>query len=265
MRTLRFAILIAAAALMPSALRAQLTIIANEDFAYTAGTLAGKNGGTGWLSAWVRDYGAGISLAVSATGLTYTGLDTSGGSLTWTSGGNGISEASRTLPLMDTGVVYLQFLSQFGSSSGGGTPNVRLLNSGTLTGGFGGNGGTYGTKMSILNASLSAAADGSSSSSANLSALNLVVARIDYANQNTKMWVNPNLSTFDYENPPTANATYAGLAPAFNGIALYTRNPGKFDEITVMTMAVPEPASASLAMAILVLLGTGARAIYQRC
>jgi hypothetical protein len=229
-----------------TASRAQLTTVAYDGFNYSAGSLAGQNGGTGWATPWINDYTSGASFQLSLSGLSYPGLGTSGGSLVWGSGGNGISEDSRTLPLVDGGIVFVQFLGQFGSSSGGGTPNIRLSNSGSLTGGFGGNGGAYGGMMSILNTSLQPAADGSSSSSASLSALNLVVARIDYQTDTTAMWVNPNLSTFDYASPPTPNATYAGLAPAFNTISIDSRSPANVDEITVMTEAVPEPASVSL-------------------
>jgi hypothetical protein len=231
---------------------AQFTTIAYDGFNYSAGTLAGKNGGTGWSTPWVNDYTSGGSLYVSATGMTYSGLTTSGGSAVWHAGGNNLSEDSRTLPLVDSGVVYILFLGQFGSTSGGGAPNMRLLDSGATTGGFGGNGGTYGADVSILNASLNAATDGFSSSTAKLSALNLIVGRIDYQNDDTMLWVNPNLSTFNFATPPAANATYAGLAPAFNTISLITKSPGTFDEITVMSEPAPEPASASL-----LILGSG--------
>lgn len=229
-----------------TAAHAQLTTLAYDGFNYSAGSLSGQNGGTGWSTAWINDYTSGASFQVSASGLSYTGLTTSGGSMVWGSGGNGISEDSRTLPLVDSGVVYVQFLSQFGSSSGGGTPNIRLLDSGTLTGGFGGNGGTYGNYFSILNTSLQPATDGSSSSTVSLASLDLVVARIDYGADTTSMWVNPNLSTFDYQDPTAPNATYAGLAPAFNAISIDSRSPAEVDEITIMTEIAPEPTSATL-------------------
>lgn len=225
---------------------AQLTNVASDGFNYSAGSLNGQNGGTGWTSSWLNDYTSGASFQVSLSGMSYSGLSTSGGSLTWASGGNGISEDSRSLPMMNSGVVFIQFLSQFGSSSGGGTPNLRFLNSGAVTGGIGGNGGTSGAQMSILDTSLNPAANGSSSSSASLSSLNLVIARIDYQADTTSLWVNPNLSTFDYENPTTADATYAGLAPAFNAIAFYSRSPASVDEISIMAEPVPEPGSATL-------------------
>jgi hypothetical protein len=238
---------------------AQLTNVVYDGFSYSAGSLSGQNGGTGWSSSWLHDYTAGATLQVSATGMTYSGLTTSGGSAIWGSGGNGISEDSRSLPLMNSGVVFIQYLGQFGSSSGGGTPNIRLLDSGAVTGGLGGNGGPFGGDVSILDATLNPATDGSSSSSASLSGLNLVVARIDYENDNTSLWVNPNLSTFDYENPTTPNATYAGLAPEFNSIAIFTRSPGSVDEISVMAEPVPEPTTVAL-----MLTGMGVAYVWRR-
>lgn len=238
---------------------AQLTNVVHDGFNYSAGSLNGQNGGTGWTSSWLNDYTAGTSFQVSPAGMSYSGLATSGGSITWGTGGNGINEDSRSLPLMNSGVVFIQFLGQFGSSSGGGTPNIRLLNSGTLTGGLGGNGGPYGGVLSILDTSLNPAANGSSSSTASLSALNLVIARIDYQNDSTSLWVNPNLSTFDYENPINPDASYAGLAPAFNTIAIFSRNPGSVDELTVMAEPVPEPSTVSLLMA-----GTGTAYVWRR-
>lgn len=221
--------------------RAQVVDLAYDGFNYAAGALTGRSGGTGWSTGWIRDYGSGATFNVNATGLTYAGLTTTGGRLEWGSGGNGISENSRTLPLVDDGVVYIQFLAQFGSSSGGGTPNLRLYKEGALTGGIGGNGGTFGGVFSILDTTLSPASNGSSSSSTSLSTLSLVVTRIDYVNQSTSLYLNPNLATFNYLNPGTPQATFAGLAPAFDQIALYSRSPASFDELRVIS-AVPEPA-----------------------
>lgn len=207
--------------ILTATVQAQLTTIAYEGFNYGGGSLAGQNGGTGWASSWVNDYWPGTSMVVSGTAMTYPGLTTSGGSAVWTSGGVGISEDLRSLSLQNSGSIYLQFLCQFGSSSGGGTPNIRLFDGGNMTGGFGGNGGSV---MSILDTSLQPASGGSSSSSASLSSLNLVVALIDYQNSTTRMWVNPDLSTFDYLNPSSPDAT-ANFAPTFDALAIYTRNP----------------------------------------
>lgn len=234
----------------------QVTLLAYEGFDYAAGTLNGKNGGTGWSGAWTWTYGSGGSLAVSATGMTYTGLSTTGGSATWTSGGNGISEAARSLPLVDSGVVYVQMLTQFGATSGGGTPNLRFFANGTFTGGIGGNGGTYGGVISILDTTLTAAPGGESSSAAALSALNLLIVRIDYAANTTMLWTNPNLATFDYLNPGESDAIFDGLAPAFDTLDFYTRNPAQFDEIAVFSV-IPEPATAASLIASLVFVAVG--------
>ena len=228
--------------LLTATVQAQLTTIAYEGFNYGVGSLDGQNGGTGWVSPWVNDYWPGTSMVVNGTDMTYPGLTTSGGSAVWTSGGVGISEDMRSLSLQNSGSIYLQFLCQFDSSSGAGTPNIRLFDDGNLTAGFGGNGGTYGGVMSILDTSLQPASDGSSSSSASLSSLNLVVALFDYQNNTTEMWVNPDLSIFDYLNPSSPDVT-ANFAPAFDAIAIYTRDPGSVDEIQIMS--VPEPASFS--------------------
>lgn len=220
---------------------AQVVLVAHDSFDYSSGTLTGRNGGSGWTSAWSHAYTFGGPFNVDSSGLNYTGLSTSGGRMAWAFGGNGISENNRTLSLVNSGVAYIQFLGQFGSNSGGGTPNLRLYAGGTQTGAIGGNGGTYNQFVSILDASLSPASNGSSSSSALLSSLNLVVVRIDYTAQSTSLYINPNLSTFNYLNPGTPAATYTGLAPAFDQVALYSRDPASFDELSIMTVAVPEP------------------------
>jgi hypothetical protein len=241
---------LAAGALPAVESRAAVVVVAQDHFNYSAGLLTANDGGTGWSSAWSQTYSAGTSFNVSATGLSYSGLDTSGGSLAWRSGGNGIDQNSRTLPMQNSGVVYIRFLAQFGASSGGGTPNLRLLNNSSLTGGVGGNGGTHGSYWSILGTSLNPLSNGASSSSTALSALSFVVLRIDYSAVSTSLYLNPNASTFDYANPGTAAATYAGLAPAFNEVALNSRSPAAFDELSVIRYsAVPEPAVTATATA----------------
>ncbi len=248
-----------AAAATPSG---TVTTVAYDGFAYTAGTsLVGQSGGFGWSNAWFRDYGSGGNYTIDGAGFNYPGLSTTGGKVVWAPGGNGIDGDGRNLPRVNSGVVYLQFVSQFGSQTGGGTPNIRLFASGSLTGGIGGNGGPYGPKMSILDTTLNPKADGTSSSAANLSGLNLVVVQIDYQGNATRMWVNPDLGTFDYLNPPAPDAAYAGLAPAFDKIAIYSRFPANVDELRVLRVqpAIPtlsRPALIAMALA-LAFLGLG--------
>ncbi len=236
--------------------RGQVTLLAYEGFDYEAGTLNGRNGGSGWSGAWTWTYGSGGSLGVAATGLTYTGLTTTGRGATWSSGGNGISEAQRSLPLVNSGVVYVQFLTQLRSTSGGGTPNLRFFANGALTGGIGANGGTYGGVISILDTNLAPATNGASSSAATLTALNLLIVRIDYEANTTTLWANPNPATFNYLNPGSYDAIYTGLAPAFDTMGFYTRNPGQIDEIAVYSV-IPEPATTASLVAGLALVAVG--------
>jgi hypothetical protein len=221
--------------------QAQLTTLAYDGFNYTAGaSLSGQNGGVGWTGSWTQDYPPGAPFIVSGTGMTYPGLTSSGGSIVWSSGGVGISEDSRTLPLINSGVVYIQFLAQFTESSSLGTPNIRLYDSGNLTGGFGGNGGST---MSILNLNLQPDSS-AASSSAPLANANFVIARIDYQNDDTEMWVNPDLSTFNYANPTAPDAIDTDLAPAFNMLSIYSRDDANVDEIQISS--IPEPSIGAL-------------------
>jgi hypothetical protein len=263
MISLRALVVAFLASLVAPCSRGQLTLIAYDGFNYTTGSsLSGQNGGTGWSGAWVKDYTSGSSLIVGTPGLTYSGLTTAGGNAKWT--GSGIGEDSRSLSLVNSGVVYIQFLAQFPSSSGGGTPNLRLFSGGSLTGGIGANGGTYGGVISILGTDLNPLSNGTSSTSASLSSLNLIVTRIDYGANETEMWINPNLATFDYSNPGTPNALYAGLAPAFDKVAFYTRSTATVDELAIYS-AIPEPAAlASTAGAAVLLVAMARRRRWLR-
>ena len=167
--------------------------------------MAGQSGGTSWTSAWVSDSNFFPTLAANGAGLTYTGLNAAGGKTVWSNGPQQVNAARCDLPLVNSGVVHLQFPAQFGAQSGGGTPTVRLFAAAVLTGGIGGNGNNGncpGTSHSILDNSLSPAADGASCTAASVANLSRVVVQIDYANVVTKMWINFVLATFDYVNPP---------------------------------------------------------------
>lgn len=204
-------------------------LVAYEGFDYVSGTsLFNASSGNGWTSNWEQSYQQQY-LKTSTTGFTYAGLTTAGKKAEWDSncyGGscNGIASLKRAFPLQNSGVVYFQFISVLESSGGFGTPNIRLYNSTTLTGGFG---ASTGTKMSILNAGLA----NLSSSSGNLNAQNLVVVRIDYNLNKTEMWINPNLTTFDYSNPTGPSAT-ANIAPEFDSFQLFMRS-GSIDEVSI--------------------------------
>ncbi len=210
-----------------------LTLVAEDSFEYT-GNVVGKNGGTGFVGAWAFDYGTS-DYGMNSSGLTYTGLTTAGGYMYGcTATPNQVCGIKREIPLQNTGVSYIQFLANFGSQSGGGTPMVRLFDgAGSLSGAIGGNGGTQAAKISVMDSTGSPLDDGSASAGT-LNSDSLVIVQIDYTNNKTSMWVNPNLSTFSYITPPTANVVRTGLAPVVKNIAFYSRiGYSKFDELKV--------------------------------
>lgn len=240
----------------------QPTLIATDSFSYSAGALVGQNGGSGWTSAWLDTYGSGGNHTVTATGYSYTGLTTSGGRMTATD--TGISEVTRDLPIQDDGLVYVRFITQYNTQTGGGTPNLRLFNGSSLTGGVGANGGSapLNTLISILGSDLNALTDGSSSSEVSLSTQSLNLLQIDYAGNTTRLWVNPTLSTFNYSNPTSPDAVYPSLAPVFNRISFYTRGTVGIDEISVLYLSVPE--TSPFAAVLSVLASAGWFALRQR-
>ncbi|PKQ45219.1 hypothetical protein [Confluentibacter flavum] len=209
-----------------------------EGFSYTSGTsLLNANNGTGWTSAWSRAY-QDMYFKTSDTGFAYTDLITEGlkAEFDATCYGtcNDIAALRRSLPLQNNGVVYFQFISVFEASGGFGTPTIRLFSEGTRTGGVGASSGSF---MSILDATLSNTA----TSTASLSAQNLVVVRIDYNLNKTEMWINPDLSTFDYSNPISPSATASGFSPSFDRMDIFIRS-GSIDEISVFS-AISAPTS----------------------
>lgn len=212
---------------------AGFTQVAYEGFDYTSGSsLLNANGGSGWTTAWLKNY-KDRHLKTGTTGLTYTGLTSTGLKADFDSNCTGdcnqIAALKRTFPLNDDGVVYLQFISVLEATGGGGTPTLRMFNGSTQTFGIGANSGSY---LQILNSSLS----GLATTTAPLSNQNFVVLRIDYTNNKTEMWVNPNLSTFDYSNPTSPNASVSDFAPLFNQMHIFIRS-GSIDEISVFYKA----------------------------
>ena len=208
-----------------------VTVLAADSFSYPGNVaLPGQNGGTGWSGAWVSDSVSFTDFYTNAASLAVTGVASAGGRAVYRAGSQ-LNDAARTLPLQNTGVVFVQFLAQFGTQSGGGTPNIRFSSSGALTGAVGNNGACGSAVYAILNNNLQAIP--ASCSAVTLATLSAVVLRIDYTANNTRMWVLPGLSGFDYLNPPTASAEYDGLAPAFDRLSFYTRNPANIDELRI--------------------------------
>jgi hypothetical protein len=222
-----------------------LTLIAADSFDYT-GSIVGKTGGTGFTNAWSTHYGTS-DYYVDATGFTYPNLTTAGGLIRACSvAAPQICGVSRDFAPQESGVFYFQMIANFGSQTGLGTPNLRFFDSQTvLSGGIGGNGGTA---ISIMDANLSVKGDGTASYGL-LNSTSFIILQIDYVSQTTEMWVNPDLATFDYLNPPAPNASWPGLAPKMARIAFYARSGAKYDEFRIYRVdrpATPEITSSAI-------------------
>jgi len=216
-----------------------LQVLAYDGFDYPVGNLVPNAGGTGWTAAWSKSYGVGGDYQVIGTGLTYPGLDVTGGAVEWGVGGNQVNGARRELPRVSEGVVYFQVLTHYANQSGGGTPNLRFYDdsAGSIvqTGALGANGAMEIALLDGVNLQPLA------SSTATLDVLRLSIVRFDYDATESRLWVDPDLSTFDYAAPPAADAVAAGFAPTFTMIDPFTRIGSRFDELKVMRLVPPDP------------------------
>ena len=201
-------------------------VIAYEPFAYTADTLTGKNGGTGWSGAWFDANPAFTDLVVNTTGFTYTNFATSGGRASYTSSTGG--DGGRMLAAVSNAtysVVWLSFLANY-DQQGGGFNNVRMYLPGSLSGGVGGNAGV--TNWSILNNTLNA---GASTTIPLNGTTRLALLKIDYTAGTSSLWIDPVVSTFDGTQTPSMTETFA---PVFDRIELYNRTTSiGTDELTL--------------------------------
>ena len=207
--------------------------VAYEGFNYTSGTsLLGLNGGSGFSAAWTGSY-QDRYMKVHGTGYTYPGLNTTGGRASYSSDCDGtcndIASSDRTIPMQSGGVVYVQFLANLGPQAGGGTPQIRFRNTETnswalLAGALTNNvynWGIWDTENYYM-----------TTISSNTE--RFVIIRFDYVNNTTKMWIDQDVTTFNYSNPTNPDAT-SPVANSFNRIDLYFRSPAPhgIDEIHV--------------------------------
>ena len=228
------AVLLFAGALAWSTVSVQATPVlqAQDTFTYSNGSIAGQSGGSGWSGAWINPYSQS-PLAVSGGHLVYDGSST-------------IEAAGRALNTRFSAAtasqVYILFDVQFTTQSGGGTPNLRLLDTtsgNAITGGLGnnGNGANYG----IMGANLAAGAN----SAVSLATAANILFEIDYVNNTSSLWVGS--SAWDVSSLPTsgANATLA-FAPQFDRLDLYVRGLNSFDNLSIYATPVPEPVNAAV-------------------
>lgn len=203
-----------------------------EGFDYSSGSdLRTQTGGTGFTSGWGQFY-QDKYLTVGSSGYSYPNLITTGLRAqfdnTCYGNCNDISASGRQVTAVTEGVLYLQFLANFGTQGGGGTPHLRLnLNGSTVViiGSLEGN-----NLWELKDVS----SNSSSSSTYSKSVLRFVIVRFDYDNGTMKMWVDPDLSTFDYSNPLNPQASIANITtPSFDEIGIMFRSNGTpgIDEI----------------------------------
>lgn len=209
-------------------------LLAEETFAYAAGSVAGDNGGSGWSGAWFNPYSQ-QALRVNDSGqLAYSGLST-------------IEAAgrvlSRRLSAATDSRAYLLFDVRFGTQSGGGTPTLRFidttLTSSSVTGGFGNNG--YSANYALLGADLAAGA----SSGVSLNTAANILVEINYAENLSRLWIGA--TAWDVNALPTSGAhATLSAAPTINRLDLFVRQLAYFDNLRVYTVAaVPEPSTAA--------------------
>lgn len=217
-------------------------VLAYEGFDYPTGlALTGLNGGTGWLGAWAYPQGGDSPLAVGAA-LTYPDLTDAGGSATYR-GVRSINCSARDLPRISNGVVYVQALMRVNGNLNNGAPTIRLVDStlAATTGGLGNNnsGSPRNNNAWLMGSGLATPGLVDSGVDLNTNTVRLMMVRIDYAVQSTDFWVNPNMSTFDYGAPPTANGTANGFAPTFNQLGSCLRSGSFIDELKVLRYLPP--------------------------
>ncbi len=217
-----------------------------EGFNYPAGQdLYYQSGGTGFTSNWGGYYQSKY-LSVQSTGWSYPNLQTTGRRAGYDStcygACNDISSSGRAIPSQSSGVLYVQFLANFGTQAGGGTPHFRLYNGSNLK-------VALGSMTTSSWQMLDVDSNTTVSTSSSLSGLKLVVIRFDYDNNNMKLWINPNLATFDYSNAPTPSTEINNITvSSFNRLELYFRSNGSpgVDEIHAFKSLPPTTAPTTI-------------------
>lgn len=230
----------------------QASLDAYESFDYTASALDGKNGGTGFSSAWNAESGTDVT----APGSTYAGLSTAGNKALLTpSATSGTLLSFRDLTTTySSGTVYISFLAQNVNAD---SDDQRFFGLSLYSGGIEQAliGKSAGTENSYNNWDVSKGAT-RSASSVDTTTLSLLVARIDFnsgslGDETISLYVNPNSGV----EPLAADAsltsiTIAGLdeirlGAGYTSGSLTTVN-GTIDEIRIGTTfsdvaAIPEP------------------------
>ena len=213
--------------------------------------LENQNGGSGWNGVWIKDSnfnnhyvmspatfnsgGGGVYKIGRRSSMTYTGLTVAGNYLGDDGNQTDVTNSNyRNLYQRLGSEVYIQFLVQFNNfndaDNGGAKNNYFILKDGN----------TQKLVIRRKNGRIYMGKTTSSSAASDLvdtgvnlagsGAAQLVIVKIDDAD--TKIWVDPDLSSFNYENPPTENASL-NYTFQFNRIQLQSQIKWDFGICTI--------------------------------
>lgn len=254
----KYGLLTLAASLLLTALpSAQATLLVYEGFNYAPAPLNGQNGGTGWTGAWGNASSSGTQIVGS--GLTYTGLETSGNATQWNVN---TGSASRAFDGSSSGVsgtttwFSLLFLPADNLTSS----DYRALFFNTAAASS-----TRGIGVEFRNGQIATrmmGTEGSFGGSFSVNATNLVVGSFTFngfsTNSTLSLWLNP--TNFSSLGTPTVTGTRLLNNVDMNfsstsSLYLRSQNGGPsvitYDEIRIGTTAasvlpVPEPSAVFL-------------------
>ena len=126
----------------------------------------------------------------------------------------------RTLPIQETGVVYFQYLSYFEETGG---PKIEFINNNVVNGSL---------LESIDNKIMLIQGSKETYDPTNIfhdsidqqGRFHLILIRFDYTNNTTDVWINPDVSSFDYTNPSSSTTIlHTDYAMSFDKIQITLR------------------------------------------
>lgn len=211
-------------------------LVVYDGFDYpTDSNVNGLNGGSGeWSTPWTNSYITDSYLKIGTPGINYNDLSLSGNCITFGSSSNDVAGAKRSFPTQYKGLVYVRILTYFDTNTNGynDTPRIGFYTNNTPVG-FIGNTGNNESKYTtnIYDSTLTLVAN----TGITLENTKLILLQFNYAINKGRLWVNPELSTFVYDNPDLTNSYDIGHAWVFNTLDIVVRagTVANYDEITI--------------------------------
>ena len=247
------------------------TPFAYDGFNYDAGsTLAGQTGGSGWAGPWGSNAPAPASVV---SGLSYSDsagqvLPVQGGAVMTSPSVFFAQETRDTTEVFGQAgtSVWMSFLVQQASSTGGISYAQAALGQGLTFGSSAMSGGLSGSGASV--GGFYATSGVAATTTVAPGSVTFIVLRFDFASSGgdtISLWVNPLLG--DVAGVPDASGSFRDYAPAFSGMTFaYGDNRSFiFDELRIgssyaaVASAVPEPRAAAMMLAGLCAAGAIAR------